>query len=162
MLSLKVLKALNDQLNHEDANARLYLQIASWCDAACYRGCAKWFHKSAEDEKSHMMMIAKYISDRNEKFVLAEQPAPPYTFSGLQDIFLKTMDTEKKTTVALSNLYRITLEEKDFVTSTLILPLLKEQVEEENKVQTVLDYIEVAGLTTPGLALIDDKVGGLL
>ena len=162
MLNEKILKALNDQLNHEDANARLYLQIASWCDAGCYRGCAKWFYKSAEDEKSHMMKIAKYISDRNEKFLLRPQSAPQSDFIGIWDIFKMTLDTEKKTTAALSNLYKLALSENDFVTSTLIFPLLEEQIEEEDKVQTVLDYIAIAGNDLPGLALIDDKVGGLL
>lgn len=161
MLAEKVLKALNEQLNHEEKNSRLYLQIAAWCDAGDYRGCAKWFYTSADDETKHKMMIAKYIADRNEKFELAVQEKPKCEYAGLMEIFTLTMDTEKSTTKALQDLYRMVMTEGDFLTAEFLLPLLKEQVEEEDKVQTVLDFIKIAGLQPPGLALIDNKVGKL-
>jgi len=162
MLAEKILKALNEQLNHEEKNARTYLQMAAWCDAGEYRGCAKWFYKAAEDEMKHKMLIATYIADRNEKFLLTTQVEPQCEFTGILDLFTKTMETEVKTSKALGSLYELAMRESDFITSAFLLPMLTEQIEEEDKVQSVLDFIAIAGTTTPGLALIDNKVEGLV
>ena len=86
---------------------------------------------------------------------------PKCEYAGLMEIFTLTMETEKSTTKALQDLYRMVMTEGDFLTAEFLLPMLKEQVEEEDKVQTVLDFIKIAGLQPPGLAMIDNKVGEL-
>lgn len=158
MLAEKILKALNEQLAHEEKNARIYLQIAGWCEAGMFRGCAKWFYKAAEDETKHQMLIASYIANKNEKFMISAQEAPSCEYSGILDVFTKTMETEVGTTASLNEKYRLAMTEGDYVTANFLLPMLGEQVEEENKVQTVLDFIATAGTQPPGLALIDNKV----
>lgn len=162
MLKENVLKALNIQLNHEEQNSRIYLQMAAWCDAGDYRGCAKWFYASAEDETKHKMLIAKYIADRNCKFELSAQTAPPCMFDGIKTLFDETMKLEKSTTRNLESLYKLCMTEGDYVTAEFLHQMLKEQVEEEDKVQTILDFINIAGLTAPGLAMIDNKVESLV
>ena len=161
MLAEKILKALNEQLKHEEKNSRIYLQMAAWCDAGTLRGCAKWFYKTSEDETKHKMLVANYIADKNEKFIVPAQDAPSNSFAGVFDLFTVTMEVEKNTTKALNELYRLAMTEGDFVTAGFLLPILTEQIEEEDKVQTVLDFIRIAGVTPPGLALIDEKVGSL-
>lgn len=161
MLADKILKILNEQLAHEEKNSRIYLQIAGWCEAGIFRGCAKWFYKASEDETKHKMLIANYISDKNEKFMLVAQEAPPCEYDGILDVFSKTMVIEQGTTASLNDKYRLAMTEGDYVTAEFLLPLLREQIEEENKVQTVLDFIAAAGFTSPGLALIDNKVAEL-
>jgi ferritin len=158
MLAEKILKALNEQLAHEERNSRIYLQMAGWCEAGIFRGVAKWFYKAAEDENKHKMTIATYIADKNEKFMISSQEAPSCEYEGILDLFTKTMETEKGTTASLNTIYRFAMTEGDYVTAEFLLPLLHEQIEEENKVQTVLDFIATAGTMPPGLALIDNKV----
>lgn len=158
MLDQKIKDALNEQLKHEERNSRIYLQMAGWCDAGKYRGCAKWFYKSSEDETKHKMLIANYMADRNVMFTISAQEAPSQTFDGVLDLFTKTMETEVGTSTRLKDLYRLAMTEGDYITADFLLPMLNEQIEEENKVQIVLDFINIAGLTPPGLALIDNKV----
>jgi len=109
MLAEKILKALNEQIKHEEKNSRLYLQMAGWCDGGDYPGVAKWFYASATDEYNHMMMIVKYVAERNCKFELLPLEKPPCEFAGVLDLFTKTMETEVKTTKALSDLYRLAI-----------------------------------------------------
>lgn len=160
MLAEKILKALNEQIKHEATNHRLYLQMAGWCDGGSYPGVAKWFYASADDEHKHMMMLVNYVAERNCKFEMLALDKPPCEFSGVLDLFTQTMETEVKTTKALSDLYRLAMTEGDYLTSEFLLPMLKEQVEEENKVQDVLDFIKLAGTAPPGFALIDSKLAG--
>ena len=161
MLVEKIKQALNEQLKHEERNSRIYLQMAAWCDAGDYQGCAKWFYKASEDETKHKMMLANYIADKNELFLISAQEAPQSSFEGLLDLFTKTMEIEVGTTKLLNERYRLAMTEGDYVSAAFLLPMLTEQIEEENKVQIILDFIKIAGLSQPGLALIDNKVGEL-
>lgn len=160
MLAEKILKALNEQIKHEATNQRLYLQMAGWCDGGSYPGVAKWFYSAAGDEHDHMMKVINYVAERNCKFEMLALDKPPCDFAGVLELFTQTMGREIMTTKALSDLYRLAMTEGDYLTSEFLLPMLKEQVEEENKVQDVLDFIKLAGNAPPGLALIDSKLAG--
>jgi len=159
MLQEKIVKALNEQLKHEERNSRLYLQIAGWCEKNNFTGGAKWFYDASEDETKHKMILAKYIADKDELFVIPAQEAPENSFSDIKAIFELTYKTEQGTSEALMNLEKLALVENDFITAQFLHGLLVEQIEEEDKVQKVLHFIELAGITAPGLALIDNMLG---
>lgn len=161
MLKPNIVTALNEQLKHEEKNERLYLQLAGICEVKCYMGAAKWFYAASKDENTHKMKIAKYLADRDEMFVISEQKAPTYTFTNILDMFKLVYETEQNTTKALSDLYKQVFTDLDFVTSSFLYELLMEQIEEEDKVQTILHYIELTGTAAPGLAMIDDKLAEL-
>ena len=158
MLNGNILKALNEQLKHEEKNSRTYYQMAGWCDDAGFLGCAKWFYASAKDETAHKEMIATYIADRDMKFELSALDKPKCEFTGIQELFKITQQTEESTTKSLQELYRLAMTEGDYLTAEFILPMLKEQVEEERKVQDVLDYLKLTGIEAPGIAIFDSFV----
>jgi ferritin len=159
MLNEKIVKALNEQLKHEERNSRLYLQIAGWCEKSCFTGGAKWFYAASEDETKHKMILAKYIADRDELFLISAQDAPKSDFADIKSIFDLTYATEQGTSQALMALEKLALVENDFITAQFLHGLLVEQIEEEDKVQKVQHFIELAGTTPPGLALIDNMLG---
>lgn len=161
MLDIKITEALNAQLAHEERNSRTYLQIAGWCEKNKFVGAAKWFYKSAADETEHKMKLAHYIADRDELFIIPEQAAPPKDFKSILEIIDFTYELEKKTSQSLKDLEKMFLSSGDFITSTFLHELLLEQIEEEDKVQTILHYASLAGINPPGPALIDDKFAEL-
>jgi ferritin len=107
------------------------------------------------------MIIASYLADRNCLFVISAQEAPVVNYSSPDLLFQDVMKIEVGTSKALTDIYLMCLKEGDAITAAWIEGLLKEQIEEEDKVQTILDFIQLTGTTPPGLALLDEKVASL-
>jgi len=63
MISKKVIKALNKQIEREATASFLYLSMAGWCDRKSLSGCAKFLFAQAAEEHSHMLRIFHYVLD---------------------------------------------------------------------------------------------------
>ena len=55
MLSKKMVKALNDQINKEIYSAYLYMSMSSYSDFIGLKGFANWFMVQYQEEMEHAM-----------------------------------------------------------------------------------------------------------
>jgi ferritin len=55
MLSKKMLKALNDQINAEYHSSYIYLSMSAWFEANNLPGFANWMRIQADEEMFHVM-----------------------------------------------------------------------------------------------------------
>lgn len=63
MLSEKLHKSLNAQMNYEFYSAHTYLAMAAYCTDESYDGFANFFLVQAEEERFHAMKFYTYLSN---------------------------------------------------------------------------------------------------
>ncbi|MFP4047584.1 MAG: ferritin, partial [Bacteroidales bacterium] len=77
MLSEKMEKALNEQVNAEMYSAYLYLSMSAYFEDMNLSGFAHWMYIQAQEEMTHAMKIYNYIFDRGGKVSLNAIDKPP-------------------------------------------------------------------------------------
>ncbi len=151
MISEKIQKAINDQINAEFYSSYLYLSMAAYFESENYKGFAIWMRMQAEEEKEHAYKLYDYMNDRGGRVVLAAIEAPPADFKSVQDVYEKTLEHERKVTAMINKLNALALEENDFATAAHLQWFITEQVEEEATAEDILNKIK----------MVDGKAGSL-
>ncbi len=70
MLSKKMVKSLNYQINRELYSAYLYLSMASYADAEGLNGFANWFKIQAKEEEFHAEKMYNYVNQQGERVLV--------------------------------------------------------------------------------------------
>lgn len=151
MISEKIQKAINDQINAEFYSSYLYLSMAAYFESENYKGFAIWMRMQAEEEKEHAYKLYDYMNDRGGHVVLAAIEAPPADFKSVQDVYEKTLEHERGVTARINKLNALALEENDFATTAHLQWFITEQVEEEATAEDILNQIK----------MVDGKAGSL-
>lgn len=156
MLNELVLKALNDQMTHELSNSLIYKSFSDVADYLGFTGASSWFEKQSQEEYKHHEKIRKYILDMGSIPILGAIPmfSPPLV--SLYELFSQVLILETSTTDKLKNISEICKEVKDDQTYELILWFLKEQIEEERNVDTIIKRLNIS---SNNILLIDKELG---
>jgi ferritin len=80
MLSLKLQKELNKQMNNEYFSEFEYLSMAAYFHAMNLDGIANYFHVQAQEEHFHAMKIFHFILDKGGKVELQQIAKPDVVF----------------------------------------------------------------------------------
>lgn len=161
MLSVTLTEKLNRQINHESYSVVLYLQMAAWCASKGYDGCAPFYRLQAEEEKQHMEKLFEYMLETGGLPQLGNIPAPPHAWESLRAAFQATLDHESAVSRDISKLVEIALEEKDFSTFNFLQWYVAEQHEEEHKLTSILDRIDMITAEGHGHFTIDREISRL-
>ncbi len=145
MLSKKMEKILNAQVEKEAYASQLYLSMASWAEVQGYAGISSWFYAQAEEERVHMMKFIHYINERGGHAIVPSLQQPPSDFKGVKAVFDASLEHEQMVTGAINNIVSLSLEEKDYTTNNWIQWFVTEQLEEESSVQAVIDKLKMLG-----------------
>ena len=76
MLSKKMGKALNDQINAEAYSAYLYLSMAAYLESLNLSGFGNWMRIQAQEELSHAMKFFDFVYERGGKVSLTAIDEP--------------------------------------------------------------------------------------
>ena len=156
MLSDRMLKALNEQINLEFYSSTLYLQMSAWCEYKALDGCAKFLRAHAAEEMEHMHRLFAYVNETGSLALVGQIDAPPTGFKSVHDVFRETYEHECFITSKINRLAKIAQEEDDFSTFNFLQWYVAEQHEEEKLVKSIIDKIEMIG--PDGLFFIDKEV----
>ena len=140
MISEKIVKALSQQIMEEELASRIYLAMASWCDANAYPGAAKFLYSHTNEEREHAEKILKYINYRGGHARLLPLPEVDNDFKDVRDVFEKAMEHEIYITKCINDLYELAIAEKDYGTQVFLQWYIEEQEEEEDLFQSILDH----------------------
>ncbi|MEZ0154934.1 MAG: ferritin [Candidatus Reddybacter sp.] len=161
MLSNDLTNKLNAQINYECSSVVLYMQMSAWCASRGYDGCAKFFRLQANEEKQHMEKLFDYMLETGALPQLGQIGAPPTSWQTVQKLFQTTFDHESKASHNISALVDVALAEKDYSTFNFLQWYVAEQHEEEHKLKSLLDRIEMITEEGHGLFTIDREVSRL-
>ncbi|WP_048147773.1 ferritin [Palaeococcus ferrophilus] len=144
MLSEKMLRALNEQLDRELYSAYLYFAMAAYFDDLNLEGFANWMKAQAEEELGHALRFYNYIYDRNGRVELGEIPKPPKEWENPTAAFEAAYEHEQFISRSIHELATLAEEEKDYPTRAFLEWFINEQVEEEANVKKILDQLKLA------------------
>lgn len=158
MLPKKVEDILNVQVDKEGYSSNLYLSMACWSESQGLGGVADWLYMQADEERVHMLKMAKYINERDGKTKIAAVEEPPSEFGSVREMFEKILEHEKFISASINEIVQVCIKENDHTTNNWIQWFVTEQLEEEASVKAILDRLKLAG---EHLYLFDRDIMGM-
>jgi len=159
MISKKMTKALNEQINKEIFSAYLYLAMSANAISLGYKGAGVWFRVQFQEELEHAMKFYNYLLSQGEVIELGAIEKPGVGYKALLDFFVDTLKHEKQVTLSLNNLMDLAVLEKDYATQALLQWYITEQIEEEANDTDIIAMIKMAGTSTGTLYMVDKQLG---
>lgn len=161
MIDAKVEKVLNDQMAKEASSSSLYLSMASWCEMKGLEGCTAFLYKQADEERTHMLKIMKYINDAGGHAIIPAVSKPKSEFKDIRELFELLYKSELDISQAIHNLIDVCTKLKDYTTLHFLQWYVSEQHEEEKLARTILDKIDLIGMQPGGLYMFDKEMSSL-
>jgi ferritin len=158
MLSDRMQKALNGQLNAEIYSSYLYLSMNAYFKSANLDGFANWMNVQAQEELMHAMKFYDFIHQRGGRVLLTAIDTPPTDWDSPLSVFEDTLQHEQKVTGFINELVEIAMEERDHATQIFLQWFVTEQVEEEENVGSVLEQLKLLGDARQGLFMMDREL----
>ena len=160
MLSKKIVKMLNEQINKELYSAYLYLDFSNYLTEHGLPGYANWYRIQALEERDHAMLMYDYLHMNNVQVVFEAIDKPVFKAEGVKDVIKEALKHEQLVTSWVHDIYAAAQEEKDFRTTQFLDWFVKEQGEEEANAQDIVTRTEVFGSDPKGLYLMDQELAG--
>ena len=154
-MNTRVEKALNDQIEKEAYSSQFYLAMASWAECHGLNGTAKFLYTQSDEERFHMLKLAKFVNERGGKTIVSGLSTPPAEYKTITNVFEMLFEHELSVTESINNLVDVCLQEKDYTTHNFIQWYVSEQLEEEALARTILDKLKLIGEDKGGLYLFD-------
>jgi ferritin len=158
VLTEKMAKALNKQLNNEIYSAYLYLSMSAHSTFIGLKGFANWFMVQYQEEMVHAMKIYDYINAQGGQVKLMAIAQPPTQFGSPLNMFEKTLQHEKFITKSINDLVDLAIEEKAHATNIFLQWFVTEQVEEEANDNEIIAKLKLVGKEGNGLFMIDKEL----
>lgn len=155
MLSSKLQKELNGQMNNEFFAEYEYLSMAAYFHSTNLDGIANYFHVQAQEEHFHAMKIFHFILDKGGKVELQQIAKPDVTFASPVEVFKKALEHEKKVTLAINKIMDEAIKENDHAVNNFLRWYIDEQVEEEALASKNLGKMELINGQGEGLLFLD-------
>ena len=144
MVSEKMEKALNGQLNAEIYSGYLYLSMAAYFEDEELAGFANWMRVQAEEELEHGMKFYDYIIRRGASVTLTAIEGPQTEWDSPLAAFEHVLEHEKMVSGLIDDLVNLAIEEKDHATNNFLQWFVEEQVEEEENAMELLSKAKFA------------------
>ena len=158
MIAEKMQEALNKQVNAELYSAYLYLSMSGYFESIGLKGFANWMRVQTREEQFHAMKLHDYIIERGGRVILKQIEAPPNNWDSPLAVLEATLKHEQKVTGLINDLVYLAREQKDNASEIFLQWFVKEQVEEEDNVSTVLAQLKLVEDNPKALFMIDNQM----
>lgn len=159
MLSEKMEKALNGQVNAELYSSYLYLSMVANFTAQNWIGAAKWMRVQVREENIHGMKLYDYTLECNSKVTLEPIAKPQIQWPTLLAAFEHAYAHEQKVTGLINGLVAVAHAEKDDATAHFLQWFVDEQVEEESNALTIVQQLRQIGDAKAAMFALDRELG---
>lgn len=155
MVSDRIQKLLNNQLNKEFFSAYLYLSIEAYLTSQNLPGFANWFRVQAQEERDHALIFFNYINRIGGRVRFTQIDTPQVDFASIGEALKLTLEHEKFVTSSIYDIVDAALEEKDHKTNTFLQWFINEQVEEEDNADKNIRKFELVKDDGKGILMMD-------
>ena len=159
MLSKKMEKALNEQLNAELYSAYLYLAMSAWFESQNVPGFAAWMRIQHREETVHGMKFFKFVAERRGRVALKAIEEPAREWKSPLAAFEAAFKHEQYITGRIGDLVNLAVEEKDHAANAFLQWFVNEQVEEEASVDGIVQKLKMAEKSPGALLMLDHELG---
>ena len=158
MIKKTVEVALNEQINAEVHSAYLYLSMSAYFQSVGLAGYANWMRIQFQEELAHATRFFDYVNERNGRVKLSPIKEVEVDFTGIVEVFEKTLIHEQKVTSLINRLMDISTQESDHATKSFLQWFVDEQVEEEANVEQILNNLKLIKGEGQGLLMMDREM----
>ena len=155
MLSKKMNKALNSQINAEIFSSYLYLSMSGWFESKGLAGFAAWMRVQVKEETFHAEKFIDYIHERGGRVLLEAIDQPEAEWKSPLVVFEEALKHEEYISSRINDLVDTAIKEKDHASNNFLQWFVAEQVEEEASVGAVVDKLKLIGEDSAGLFALD-------
>ena len=159
MISKKLAKAINDQINAEMWSAYLYLSMSQDLYAKGFKGIAHWYKVQFLEEQARAAIMINYLHSQDERVVLAPIAKVQTNWKTILSIFEDTLAHEKKVTAMINNLCDIADADHDRAAGNFLAWFIDEQVEEEENARDLIAQAKMIGDHIGGMIMLDKELG---
>jgi ferritin len=160
MLSDKMRKALDKQINAEFISAYEYLGLSAYFEATNLRGFAHWMRVQYLEERLHAMKIFDYVHERGGQVGLLPVPAPKFKVDSPLAAFEHALEAERRMSGNIYALVELAAKERDYATHHFLQWFVGEQVEEEKIANEIVQHLNLIGDNKSALYLMDRELAG--
>jgi ferritin len=158
-MNIRVVEAINEQINSELAASYSYLAMSAWCDRQKFTGAARWLRLQSQEEYMHAMKLFDFVLARDEQAVLKPLEQPRQSFASLADVFERALAQEQEVSRQIDSLYETAFQEKAFAAVAELQWFLTEQVEEEKTGREIVAKLHMVGDDPASLLDMDRELG---
>ena len=158
MISKKMEKAFNDQINAEMYSAYLYLSMHAYVESLGLKGFSNWMYVQTQEEMAHAMGLYNYVLTRGGKIDLGAIDKPQGSWNNIKEVVKAVLAHERKVTGLINGLVDVAEAEKDRAAMGFLDWYVKEQVEEEDNVETMLARLNLIGSDVNALLNYDKEL----
>lgn len=159
MISKKIEKAFNEQLNAETYSAYLYWSMSAALESMQLPGFAGWMRAQAQEEMTHAAKFYHHLIERGGRVQMKAIDGPPLEWESLKAMFKDVLKHEQLVTSLIHKLVDLAGQEKDYAANIFLQWFVTEQVEEEASVEEILGKLNLAGDSKGGLYMLDKEMG---
>jgi ferritin len=156
-LTDRMAQELNGQVNAELYSAYLYLSMSAYLEAGGRPGFARWMRAQVVEELTHAGKLYDYVVRQGARVVMAAINAPPGEWDSVPAVARAVLAHERKVTGLIKRLVDVAEEEQDDGTAAFLQWFVREQNEEEESAQELIEQIDGAGVS--GLEALDRELG---
>lgn len=142
MISGDLRKLLIAQIGSELTAHQLYLAISTYFDRASLRGWGKLFKHQSIEEAQHAQRIMDFLTDNEIEFDLPALKATTTRFASPLAAAQRALQSERDVAAQFDRMAAIAIKTGDHRGHQFLQWFIEEQVEEEAKVQSIVDLIE--------------------
>lgn len=137
-------RLLNTQMTREAYQAQVYLSYASWAEVNSFTGIATFLYGHMHEERDHMFKFVKYINDRGGKVIVEAIAAAPANPTSIGECLNNILQHEIQNSREIDKIVNLAHEEKDWATFNFGQYFVKEQIEEETLINSLIDKYNLA------------------
>lgn len=159
MLSDRMQKAINDQINAELYSSYMYAAMSMYFESVDMSGAAAWMKAQAGEELVHAGKFMDFVNERGGRVLLKAVEEPPAEWDSVLDAFKAALGHEEKVSSMINGLVTLAREERDHMTDNFLQWFVAEQVEEEASAAEVVRKLKLVGSSGGGMFMIDNELG---
>lgn len=156
----KVKELLMDQINKELYSAYLYLDMANYYIDMELDGFGNWYTIQAQEERDHAMLFMKYLQNNGVRVTLEAIDKPDKVFNTPLDPLTAAAEHERYVTSLIHNIYDAAYSVKDFRTMQFLDWFVKEQGEEEQNADSMVNKYKLYGEDPRSMYLLNQELAG--
>lgn len=137
-------RLLNTQMTREAYQAQVYLSYASWAEVNSFTGIATFLYGHMHEERDHMFKFVKYINDRGGNVIVEAIAAAPANPTSIGECLNNILQHEIQNSREIDKIVNLAHEEKDWATFNFGQYFVKEQIEEETLINSLIDKYNLA------------------
>ena len=158
LINESVITLLEYRIEQEELSSRLYEQMSLYLDDKGYKMFSKLYKKYASEEMNHSGWSKEYLLSFGITPKLKSLSSPECEFEGLPDIINKTLEHEIEISKQCKALARFAKDTDDYLLFDLAMRYCKEQIDELEKAQSLVDLLLTVGTDLHSLFLLDSNL----